>query len=126
MYDIYGPQVSVALFGLVVVLSLGLTIGLTVAAYRNHFWRKVVRPVVISGVVMFSGMAFYFGVILAAKVSSWLDLGYGMKLVRGPWGDIGALWLVIGIAAFFYTVALAYPDAHRGKGQPHDRTSHDD
>jgi hypothetical protein len=120
MYDI---SVTRFVLALCFVMAAALFVGLAIAAWRNHFWRKTTRPVVLA----MSALAFALMCEFAKRLLSLLFIDtprYALFVRSGPVDDAVNLLLLIGMGAVFYTLAIAYPDVRRGKGEPHERTSH--
>ncbi len=113
-----------------ILLALGfvmfsvLTVSLFTAAWRNHFWRRPMRPVVWAAAFVCSGWAVEFGkrmLLLPLQATA----VYPMLTGTGIIADFVNIYLIVTATVFFYTLTIAYPDSHRSKGEPMSRTSHD-
>ena len=107
------------------LMTLALTGALAWAAIVNHFWRHTTRPIVIASSFMFSTLTLFFAEQCLIDVFPSTVPWHSLLVRSGPVNVILMILLVLGIGSWFYTAALAYPDLHRGKGQPHDRVSHE-
>jgi len=108
------------------VMSLMLCVSLVMAAWRNHFWRHSTRPVVLASALLMFALSSEFGKRLFSDSLAVNSPLRALTTRSGAIDDAVNLLLLVGIAAFYLTVFIAYPDVHRGDGEPHDRNSHVD
>ena len=113
MFDVYGPEGRLVIYGATVVMSFILFAGLTYAAARNHFCRRRTRPAVWA-------LATYFG-FLCARMSFYLYATAGVvirgdmsaqKVLESGWADLVNLGWVASMTAVFFTLVIAYPEQH--------------
>jgi hypothetical protein len=115
MSDIFPPVVSQFILIMCIIMAFSLVVSLSVAAWRNHFYRHTTRPVVIASAVLFAALTLEFTRRLILSHVAVSEGIYSVFQRNSPITDLLNVFMLVGMGAWFYTVVIAYPDVHKGK-----------
>lgn len=94
------------------VMCATVSVSMFVAAYRNHFWRRPMRPVVWALAFVSSAWALEFFKRLLLIPSTGYPL-HDALAATGWIANIVNLYLLVTTGIFFYTLVVMYPDTRR-------------